>query len=296
MYHSQVNEYKYEIERLSKELQESKKKYFQLRKKHQLDRRDITALKDRLLVPLGGDFAIHERLAESAYGTIGAGQDSADVLISSAGVGKTQPSRIGTFDLGSRYQLKPNLPSGPKFSGGGFNMSTGQQQVIHLVPDQGAVAAENNVQDQQQILYKSTPQGHYSATPKTDKKQTPRGPTPYRKETSEKKIQQATSKEDIPTTTASQTLSKAASTHSISTSDKVTESVQLNSVSQESFSVSKTDIVGSRSFEVSDTQSIPRQVSESELPALPTDKALKSSKQSLASIPTTEQDVPTESQ
>lgn len=33
MYHSQVNEFKYEIERLNRELQDMKKKYYRLRKK-----------------------------------------------------------------------------------------------------------------------------------------------------------------------------------------------------------------------------------------------------------------------
>jgi predicted RNase H-like nuclease (RuvC/YqgF family) len=35
MYHSQVNEFKYEIERLNRDLQEMKKKYYRLRKKQQ---------------------------------------------------------------------------------------------------------------------------------------------------------------------------------------------------------------------------------------------------------------------
>jgi hypothetical protein len=35
MYHSQVNEYKYEIDRVNKEMQDLKGKYFQLRKKRQ---------------------------------------------------------------------------------------------------------------------------------------------------------------------------------------------------------------------------------------------------------------------
>lgn len=33
MYHSQVNEFKYEIERLNRDLQDMKKKYYRLRKK-----------------------------------------------------------------------------------------------------------------------------------------------------------------------------------------------------------------------------------------------------------------------
>ncbi len=33
MYHSQVNEYKYEIEQLSRDLQDMKKKYYRLRKR-----------------------------------------------------------------------------------------------------------------------------------------------------------------------------------------------------------------------------------------------------------------------
>ena len=39
MYHSQVNEYKYEIDRVNREMQDLKSKYYQLRKKHQSDKR-----------------------------------------------------------------------------------------------------------------------------------------------------------------------------------------------------------------------------------------------------------------
>jgi hypothetical protein len=39
MYHSQVNEYKYEIERLTKELQDLKKKYYEQKKKEREDRK-----------------------------------------------------------------------------------------------------------------------------------------------------------------------------------------------------------------------------------------------------------------
>ena len=40
MYHSQVNEYKYEIDRVNKEMQDLKGKYFQLRKKKQNQRKN----------------------------------------------------------------------------------------------------------------------------------------------------------------------------------------------------------------------------------------------------------------
>jgi uncharacterized coiled-coil DUF342 family protein len=46
MYHSQVNEYKYEIERLNRELQDLKSKYYQLRKKHQADKRALQSAKE----------------------------------------------------------------------------------------------------------------------------------------------------------------------------------------------------------------------------------------------------------
>jgi hypothetical protein len=40
MYHSQVNEFRYQIENLTRELQEMKRKYYQLRKK-QLGKRNM---------------------------------------------------------------------------------------------------------------------------------------------------------------------------------------------------------------------------------------------------------------
>ena len=40
MYHSQVNEYKYEIERVNREMQDLKSKYYQLRKRHQAEKRN----------------------------------------------------------------------------------------------------------------------------------------------------------------------------------------------------------------------------------------------------------------
>ena len=49
MYHSQVNEYKYEIERLNREFQDFKKKYYQLRKKQQTEKRThVNILKNQI--------------------------------------------------------------------------------------------------------------------------------------------------------------------------------------------------------------------------------------------------------
>lgn len=41
MYHSQVNEYKYEIERVTKELQDLKKKYYEQKKRERDDRKRV---------------------------------------------------------------------------------------------------------------------------------------------------------------------------------------------------------------------------------------------------------------
>ncbi|KAL2915303.1 hypothetical protein HK105_205168 [Polyrhizophydium stewartii] len=151
MYHSQVNEYKYEVERLSRELQDLKKKYYQLRKRHQAEKRaEANSLKDRVLLPIGVDrvpytpgaaeamFAQQQQQQQQQplghhYGDDGAG--------GAVGMGGS----LGTAKIGSRaattdkpQPIKPNPPSGPRFSGGGFNMSTGPQQVVHLVTADGA--------------------------------------------------------------------------------------------------------------------------------------------------------------
>ncbi|KAI8921519.1 hypothetical protein BC831DRAFT_476871 [Entophlyctis helioformis] len=143
MYHSQVNEYKYEIERLSRELQDLKKKYYQLRKKHQADKRaEANTLKERVLLPLGMDRLPYTAgAAEALYGH--PGDDGLGSLPPGGGGGGANGafppskshhvSRAGTTDM--RPVIRANVPAGPRFSGGGFNMSTGPHQVVHLVPD-----------------------------------------------------------------------------------------------------------------------------------------------------------------
>ncbi|KAJ3258086.1 hypothetical protein HK103_004079 [Boothiomyces macroporosus] len=98
MYHSQVNEYKYEIEKLNREMQELKSKYFQLRKKRQNEKRiQVSTIKEPDLYPMfddrGTPFGMHNDRANT---------------------GKS---------------IKSNLVSGPRFSGGGFNMSTGHHVI-----------------------------------------------------------------------------------------------------------------------------------------------------------------------
>jgi hypothetical protein len=59
MYHSQVNEYKYEIERLNREIQDLKKKYFEQRKKQMGDKK-AAAIAEKMKQRLGP--AAFERL------------------------------------------------------------------------------------------------------------------------------------------------------------------------------------------------------------------------------------------
>jgi hypothetical protein len=59
MYQSQINEYKFEIERLNREIQDLKKKYFEQRKKLKADSK-ITSITERMKEKLGT--AAFERL------------------------------------------------------------------------------------------------------------------------------------------------------------------------------------------------------------------------------------------
>lgn len=59
MYQSQINEYKFEIERLNREIQDLKKKYFDQRKKIKADSK-INAITERMKEKLGP--AAFERL------------------------------------------------------------------------------------------------------------------------------------------------------------------------------------------------------------------------------------------
>ncbi|KAJ3276084.1 hypothetical protein HDV01_006254 [Terramyces sp. JEL0728] len=104
MYHSQVNEYKYEIEKLNREMQELKSKYFQLRKKRQNEKRiQVATIKEPDLYPLFDDRATPFGMNEELPALPNKPQ-------SRGNTGKT---------------IKSNVVAGPRFSGGGFNMSTG---------------------------------------------------------------------------------------------------------------------------------------------------------------------------
>ncbi|KAI8895333.1 hypothetical protein BC833DRAFT_567573 [Globomyces pollinis-pini] len=116
MYHSQVNEYKYEIERLNREMQELKGKYYQLRKKLQTEKRTKEASREVDL------FGLYD--GATPY----PGHEALPIL---PGRGTT------TMRLESSSKVfKPNMVSGPRFSGGGFNMSAGHHfiQTEPLVP------------------------------------------------------------------------------------------------------------------------------------------------------------------
>ncbi|KAJ3192296.1 hypothetical protein HK101_006773 [Irineochytrium annulatum] len=98
MYHSQVNELKYEMERLQRAQQVLTKKYFVLKEDNRRDRagrKRIENVAPKVVTEKGG-----LRNVSPPGGAAGGGM-------------------IG--DDGSA--IKPHLPSGPKFSGGGFNMS-----------------------------------------------------------------------------------------------------------------------------------------------------------------------------
>ncbi|KAI9338739.1 hypothetical protein BDR26DRAFT_935085 [Obelidium mucronatum] len=104
MYHSQVNEYKYEIQRLGQEYQDLKKKYYELKKKDREDR----LLRIRIEQEQVGYGVLNER---TSLGMIGKGGKDYALMPPSKEISPT-----------ALPALKPHLSSGPKFSGGGFNM------------------------------------------------------------------------------------------------------------------------------------------------------------------------------
>ncbi|KAJ3326963.1 hypothetical protein HDU76_012471 [Blyttiomyces sp. JEL0837] len=105
MYHSQVNEYKYEIERLTGELQDLKKKYY--------DRR-MRAKAERLLQMNGSEF--NTGVVSETFGNFGDKTKEAP---------NYDIKNLMSEKLRTSTKLHGNPPNGPRFSGGGFNMSVG---------------------------------------------------------------------------------------------------------------------------------------------------------------------------
>ncbi|TPX56732.1 hypothetical protein PhCBS80983_g04333 [Powellomyces hirtus] len=112
MYHSQVNEYKYEIERVNRELQDLKKKYYESRK-------------HRIAVgPGNGGGAVSNAAWRNG---VPRGKDMDGELY------KADPH----YDSSIVPPLRPHPGQGPRFSGGGFNMSTGPNGPPGVVPEGG---------------------------------------------------------------------------------------------------------------------------------------------------------------
>ncbi|KAH6580781.1 hypothetical protein BASA60_002743 [Batrachochytrium salamandrivorans] len=107
MYHSQVNEYKYEIERLGRELQDLKKK----------------------LLPVAQ--ASPGWAASAAESMLTHQHSPFDMLIEEYIDidGEPKPHLSSRGVTSGKLSIKSHPSSGPRFSGGGFNMSTG---VHHL--------------------------------------------------------------------------------------------------------------------------------------------------------------------
>ncbi|KAJ1332176.1 hypothetical protein BSLG_008992 [Batrachochytrium salamandrivorans] len=137
MYHSQVNEYKYEIERLGRELQDLKKKYYQLRKRHQGGRRgEGECLKDRQIakvgIPVGGVDRGDILYTPSAAESMLTHQQQPIRYVDEEYIdidGEPKPHLSSRGVTSGKLSIKSHPSSGPRFSGGGFNMSTG---VHHL--------------------------------------------------------------------------------------------------------------------------------------------------------------------
>ncbi|KAJ3415562.1 hypothetical protein HDV05_004613 [Chytridiales sp. JEL 0842] len=109
MYHTQVNEYKYEIERLNRDYQLLKKKYYERKRKEretkqlQQQYHHTSDAKSTAETPnLRGH--LHQQLSQY--------QQYAQSILSKS----THPNSA------SNSKVRPNLSAGPRFSGGGFNM------------------------------------------------------------------------------------------------------------------------------------------------------------------------------
>ncbi|KAJ3291267.1 hypothetical protein HK104_006210 [Borealophlyctis nickersoniae] len=122
MYHSQVNEYKYEIERLNREMQDLKKKYYEKRKRERDERRGAGSGMGAAGGPggHGGDGSYE-----------GGGGGNGGGIMGSNGRIDTYYPPLASSPQPSHHSIRAHPPSGPRFSGGGFNLSTGPHQSVH---------------------------------------------------------------------------------------------------------------------------------------------------------------------
>jgi hypothetical protein len=119
MYHSQVNEYKYEIERLTRELQDLKRKYYDI-KKRERENRGTKSLPEALA-----------RLINEKTGGLVGHTDAANLVTGREIANTPITLPLNNALTNNQLNLKPHPPNGPKFSGGGFNLSTGPLQTVH---------------------------------------------------------------------------------------------------------------------------------------------------------------------
>ncbi|KAI9328553.1 hypothetical protein BDR26DRAFT_54242 [Obelidium mucronatum] len=135
MYHSQVNEYKFEIDRLTRDQQELKKKYYEQKKKEREDRLRKQRYEHSSSQHPGG--VVSERMG----GLVGLFGDQA------IGVTMMDPQLFNPkhhHRLAGMPIIKPNLNfTNKKYSGGGFNMamfSSGIQHNIESLDSTGSNA------------------------------------------------------------------------------------------------------------------------------------------------------------
>jgi hypothetical protein len=107
MYHTQVNEYKYEIERLNRDYQILKKKYFERKRRDREARQhnDQFTHNNKSAIPSKG---LQQHLNQYSH-------------YANSTVSRPSTAAQGGANM-TTAMLRPNFSAGPRFSGGGFNM------------------------------------------------------------------------------------------------------------------------------------------------------------------------------
>ncbi|KAJ8322580.1 hypothetical protein O5D80_008685 [Batrachochytrium dendrobatidis] len=183
MYHSQVNEYKYEIDRLGREQQELKKKYYQLRKRHQGNKHNgFDALKDQALLRAGMPNAVHCNELPYTPGAIESmytNQHQIQLRKSGYDDNRGQGEILKVSDAlrglaPDRLSIRSNKQHGPRFSGGGFNMSTGVQPPANIMDDSHQAESEIEGADngKKRYSYKQSSASQQSAIHPTNSNET----------------------------------------------------------------------------------------------------------------------------
>ncbi|KAJ3332380.1 hypothetical protein HDU76_000416 [Blyttiomyces sp. JEL0837] len=147
MYHAQINEYKYEIERLNHDLQDIKKKYFEQKRRDREDRKMRQKLEEQrghgvvTDTPYRTDKTHTSHYYAASNNATTHGYPNSQVSGATSKYPHNHPQPQNGQTISGFPALRPNPPAGPKFQGGGFNMSSTINQRGSTVPDMNDMSA-----------------------------------------------------------------------------------------------------------------------------------------------------------